>query len=363
VAAKLFMVVVPIALKRIVDVLGAPAGAALPVFLVLGYVLLRFAGSLGTEIRDVVFSPVAQKAVMSFTLRVFGHLQSLGAGFHGTRQTGGMARDLDRGTAGVSFLVGTALFTLLPTVVEIASVVGILVVGYDPAFAGVVAVTFVSYGAYTSAQISRRIPLQRQLNDLDSLAGGKVVDSLLNYEAVKLNGTESGEAARLEGVLRQRADAAVRNQNSLSQLHVGQAGIIAVGLGTVMLLAGQHVANGRMTVGDLVLINAYMIQICLPLNMLGLIVRQSREAFIAAERVCAWLRLSPEAGAPRSWWRAGRASWGRICAGACWTWDVRWSASTTWIPDPGPLSWPCRPIPGFPGSGTMSSTPFRSMGR
>jgi ATP-binding cassette subfamily B protein len=297
VAAKLFMVAVPIALKRIVDVLGAPAGLVLPVFLLLGYVLLRFAGSLGTEIRDVVFSPVAQRAVVIFTLRVFRHLQSLGARFHGTRQTGSMARDLDRGTAGVSFLVGTALFTLLPTVVEIVSVVGILVFGYDLAFAGVVAATFVLYGVHTSVQIGRRIPLQRHLNDLDSQAGGKVVDSLLNYEAVKLNGTEAGESDRLEGVLRQRMEAAVLNQNSLSLLHVGQAGIIAVGLGAVMLLAGQQVVGGRMTVGDLVLINAYMIQICLPLNMLGLIVRQSREAFIAAERVCALLRLPPEPGA------------------------------------------------------------------
>ncbi|HET8598481.1 MAG TPA: ATP-binding cassette domain-containing protein [Castellaniella sp.] len=300
VAAKLFMVAVPVALKRIVDTLGAPADVVLPVFLLLGYTLLRFAGSLGTEIRDVVFSPVAQKAVVRFTLRVFGHLQSLGARFHGARRTGSMARDLDRGTAGVSFLVGTALFTLLPTVVEIVTVVGILVLNYDLSFAGVVAATFVVYAAHTSTQIRRRVPLQRYLNELDSQASGKVVDSLLNYEAVKLNGTEAGETERLGGVLSQRMTAAVRNQNSLSLLHVGQAGIIAVGLGAVMLLAGQHVAVGRMTVGDLVLINAYMIQICLPLNTLGLIVRQSREAFIAAERVCALLRLPPEPGAEAS---------------------------------------------------------------
>ena len=296
VAAKLFMVTVPVALKQVVDALSAPAGLTLPVFLLLGYTLLRFAGSLLTELRDVVFSPVAQRAVADFTLRMFAHVQSLGARFHGTRQTGGMARDLERGTNGVAFLVGTALFALLPTVVEITSVVIILVAGYSPWFALTVAATFTAYGAYTSTLIRRRTPLQRHLNDLDSQAGGRVVDSLLNHEAVKINVAEDGESARLGQVLGRWVEAGVRNQQSLSRLHVGQAGIIAAGVGIVMLLAGQQVVAARMTVGDLVLINAYIIQICLPLNTLGLIVRQAREAFIAAERVCTLLQLPPEAG-------------------------------------------------------------------
>ncbi len=296
VAAKLFMVAVPVALKHIVDALSAPGPLALPVFLLLGYTLLRFAGSLLTELRDVVFSPVAQRTVADFTLRMFGHLQSLDARFHGTRQTGSMARDLERGTAGVAFLVGTALFALLPTAVEIISVVVILVAGYSPWFALAVAATFIAYGVHTSLLIRRRTPLQRHLNDLDSEKGGRVVDSLLNHEAVKLNVMEEGESARLRRVLAQWVAAAIRNQRSLSQLHVGQAGIIAAGVGIVMLLAGQQVAGARMTVGDLVLVNAYIIQICLPLNTLGLIVRQAREAFIAAERVCGLLRLPPEAG-------------------------------------------------------------------
>lgn len=296
VAAKLFMVAVPVALKHVVDALSVSGALALPVFLLLGYTLLRFAGSLLTELRDVVFSPVAQRTVADFTLRMFAHLQALGARFHGTRQTGSMARDLERGTTGVGFLVGTALFALLPTLVEIISVVVILVAGYSLGFALTVAATFAAYAFYTSALIRRRTPLQRRLNDLDSQAGGRVVDSLLNYEAVKLNATEEGESRRLGQVLGAWVQAGVRNQQSLSRLHIGQAGIIAAGVGIVMLLAGQQVVGARITVGDLVLINAYIIQICLPLNTLGLIVRQAREAFISAERVCALLRLPPEPG-------------------------------------------------------------------
>lgn len=296
IVAKLLMVLVPVLLKHVVDRLSAPGMLVLPAFLLLGYALIRFGGSLFTELRDVVFVRVAQQAVADFTVRIFDQLQRLGARFHGTRQTGSLARDVERGTAGLGFLLGTGLFTLLPTLVEIVSVVAILLAGYSAWFALIVALTFVAYFSYTVVMVRKRVPYQRQLNELDSLASGRIVDSLLNYEAVKLNANEALESGRLRGVLDDWAGVGIRNQYSLSRLHVGQSGIIACGVAAVMLLAGQDVVAGRMTVGDLVLVNAYIIQICLPLNTLGLIFRQAKEAFVNAERVCELLRLPTEQG-------------------------------------------------------------------
>ncbi|OZI49683.1 ATP-binding cassette domain-containing protein [Bordetella genomosp. 4] len=296
VAAKLLMVLVPFLLKSIVDRLSEPGLLVLPVFLLLGYALIRFGGSLFTELRDVVFVRVAQRAVADFTLRVFDHLQRLGARFHGTRQTGKLARDVERGTAGIGFLLGTALFTLLPTLVEMVSVVLILVMGYSAWFALVLAATFSAYFVYTVIMVRKRVVYQRHMNDLDSRASGRIVDSLLNYEAVKLNANEGLESRRLSHVLGSWVDVGIRNQASLSRLHVGQSAIIACGVATVMLLAGEQVVDARMTVGDLVLVNAYIIQICLPLNTLGLIFRQAKEAFVNAERVCDLLRKPTETG-------------------------------------------------------------------
>lgn len=296
VTAKLLMVMVPVLLKDIVDTLSAPGALMLPAFLLLGYALIRFGGSVFTELRDVVFVQVAQRTVADFTVSVFDRLQRLGAHFHGARQTGGLARDVERGTAGVGFLLGTGLFTLLPTLVEIVSVVLILVLGYSVWFALIVTVTFVAYFTYTTVLVRKRMVYQRRLNELDTRASGQMVDSLLNVEAVKLNANEALEADRLARVLHDWTQVGIKNQKSLSRLHVGQSGIIACGVGAVMLLAGQKVVAGAMTVGDLVLVNAYIIQICLPLNTLGLIFRQAKEAFVNAERVCDLLRHPPETG-------------------------------------------------------------------
>ncbi|QYJ20032.1 ATP-binding cassette domain-containing protein [Achromobacter sp. ES-001] len=296
VAAKLLMVLVPVVLKTIVDTFSAPGPLMLPVFLLLAYALIRFGGSVFTELRDVVFVKVAQRTVADFTVRVFGQLQQLGARFHGARNTGGLARDVERGTAGLGFLLGTGLFTLLPTLVEIVSVVLILVMGYSAWFALIVTVTFVAYFSYTTVLVRKRVRYQRRLNELDSRASGQMVDSLLNYEAVKLNANEALESSRLSRILNEWTEVGIRNQRSLSRLHVGQSGIIACGVAAVMLLAGQQVVTAQMTVGDLVLVNAYIIQICLPLNTLGLIFRQAKEAFVNAERVCDLLRHPPETG-------------------------------------------------------------------
>lgn len=298
VLAKAFAVLVPVALKRIVDVLGAQNEAlALPVFLLLGYALLRFLSGLFTELRDVVFARVTQTAVADFTVRMFDHLHSLEVQHLGSRQTGVFSRDVQRGTTGVGFLLGTALFTVLPTVIEIVSVVVILMSAYHSGFAGIVLVTFLAYGIFTVLYTERRVYFQRQLNDLDSAANGFLVDSLMNHSAVKLHAAGAAESSRLRAMLDRWIDVGLDNQRTLSILHTGQSGIIAFGVAAVMLLAGQEVVDGRMAVGDLVLVNAYVIQICLPLNALGLMFRQAREALINAERMAELLRLPSEAPA------------------------------------------------------------------
>jgi len=296
VAAKLLMVLVPLTLKHIVDALSQPAAMlALPVFLLAGYALLRFGGGLFTELRDMAFARVTQTTVAEFTLRMFGHLHSLGIPFHVNRQTGALSRDVERGTAGVGFLLSAALFTVLPTLIEIVAVVAILLAGYNLIFSWIVAATFIAYGVFTAYFTEKRIFYQRALNELDSQANGQLVDSLLNYETVKYYTGARHESDRLHGILRRWIDVGMDNQRALSRLHVGQSGVIAFGVAALMLLAGQEVVQGRMTVGDLVLVNAYMIQICLPLNTLGLVFRQSREALINAERMAGLLRFRPEA--------------------------------------------------------------------
>jgi len=295
-AAKLLAVLVPVALKGIVDHLE-PTGAALtlPVFLLLGYALLRFSSGLFTELRDMVFARVVQTAAAESTVRMFSHLHSLGVRFHGSQQTGVFSRDIQRGTAGIGYLMGTALFTVLPTLVEIISVIIIMTVAYRAGFAGIVLVTFALYAVYTVIFTEKRTRYQRQLNELDSAANGHMVDSLLNYETVKFYTSEHAESQSLRNIMAKWIGVGLENQKALSVLNVGQSGIIALGVASVMLLAGQEVVAGRMAVGDLVLLNAYIIQICLPLNTLGQTFRQSREALINAERMSELLQLPPEA--------------------------------------------------------------------
>ncbi|RTZ48147.1 ATP-binding cassette domain-containing protein [Candidimonas sp. SYP-B2681] len=295
VTAKLLTVAVPVALKNIVDDLSNPQGPlVLPSFLLLGYAALRFSGGLFTELRDLVFSRVTQTTVADFTVKLFEHLHSLSVRFHVNRQTGALSRDIERGTAGVGFLLGTALFTLLPTIVEIVTVLIILTAGYRPGFAGIVAITFAAYGIFTVRFTEKRIFFQRRLNDLDSQASGQLVDSLLNYESVKFYTSSRLESGRMRNIMNGWIGFGLENQKALSLLHIGQSGIIAFGVGAVMLLAGQEVVKHTMSVGDLVLVNAYIIQICLPLNTLGVIFRQSREALVNAEKMADLLRYPSE---------------------------------------------------------------------
>ena len=301
VVAKLAAVAVPLVLKRIVDVMSRPEGlAALPLVLLGGYALTRFATTLFGEIRDVVFARVTQGTVADFTLRIFSHLHALPASFHLRRSTGALTRDVERGTAAVGFLLGVALFTIVPTVVEIGAVLAIMIADYALEFTLVMVMTFIAYVIFTVIFTRRRSIHQRQVNELDSSANRRLVDSLLNYETVKVYANEPFEARRFGMILGDWIEAAVRNQKALSTLHIGQSGIIAAGVGAIMVLAGRGVMDGAMTVGDLILINAYVIQICLPLNNLGFVFREASDSRVKTERLLDLLGERPEAGADDS---------------------------------------------------------------
>jgi len=294
-AARVASVLVPVALKWIIDALSRPEQLlSVPIALLIAYALLRFSTTLGNELRDLVFSRVTQRTVARYAQAAFTRLHELGADFHARRRTGGLLRDLDRGTNAIGFLMGVALFTILPTAVEILLVVGIMVARYSNWFAAIMTVTFVVYGTYTFALTTRRTLIQRRVNRLDSSAKSRMADSLLNHEAVKYYTNEQLEARRFDDILGKWTNAAVANQKTLFALHVGQSGVIALGVASVMLLAGYQVAHATLTVGDLVLINAYVIQICMPLNSLGFVYRETRDALTHTETLFRLLRRKPE---------------------------------------------------------------------
>lgn len=284
--AKLAAVSVPLALKGVIDDLSRPEQMlALPVVLLVGYAALRFASTLFNELRDLVFSRVTQNIVADYAHRVFVHLHALSPRFHAARRSGALLRDIDRGTNGIGFLLGASLFTLLPALVEFALVLGIILTRYAHAFAGIIVATFAIYSVFTFFFTARRTLHQRQVNRLDSTAKARLADSLINYDNVKFFTGESAEAQRLHHILKDWVDAMVRNQKALFVLHVGQSLIIALGVAAVMLLAGMNVADGVLTVGDLVLINAYVIQVCMPLNTLGFVYRETQDARTNAEQL------------------------------------------------------------------------------
>ncbi|WP_280155608.1 ABC transporter transmembrane domain-containing protein [Piscinibacter sp. XHJ-5] len=313
VLAKVAAVLVPLVLKAIVDrfsrpeglreVVGSAAGPALesaptvlalPVFLLLGYALLRFAGTLFTELRDLVFARVTQRTVTRFAEQTFAHLLSLSPKFHVQRNTGTLIRDVERGTAGVGFLLGAGLFTVVPTLIEFVAVLVVMAAGYSLWFTLVIIVTFFVYAAFTMIVTQKRALHQRRVNEMDSKASGRMVDSLINYETVKTYAREDFERGRYGTIAGEWVERAVANQRALSMLHVGQSAIIAAGVAAVMLLAGQETVRGAMTVGDLVLVNAYVIQICLPLNALGFVFREAKDAMVNTETLFALLGQSPE---------------------------------------------------------------------
>ena len=293
--AKVANVAVPLVLKMIVDALSRPEQLMFaPVMLLAGYALLRFASTLFNEWRDLIFSRVTQTAVATFAQKIFSHLHSLGPRFHARRRIGGLLPEIDRGTAGLAFLLGVALFTLVPTLVEILLVLGVMFSRYSSAYTLIIAVTFILYTGFTLQFTARRAIHQRRVNRLDSDAQGRLADSLINADVVRTFTNEAREVRRFEGIMQHWSGAAYDNQWALFRLHAGQSALIAMGVAAVMLLAGTDVMARRMTVGDMVLINAFMLQICLPLNALGFVYREARDAMINIEIMLNLLREKPE---------------------------------------------------------------------
>lgn len=300
VIAKVAVVAVPLSLKRIVDQLSRPEQfTSLPILLLVVYAVLRFASTLFNELRDVAFSRVTQYTVATYASNTFAHLHALGSRYHSKRRIGGLLPDIDRGTSGIAFLLGIGLFTLVPTLLEIAMVAVIITSRYHWLYTGVIAITFLVYCSFTLAFTSRRAIHQRRVNRLDSTAKSLLADSLINYDNVKYFTNEKREAGRFGEIMNHWIEAAVQNQKALFLLHTGQSGIIAVGVAAVMLLAGEGVVTHRMTVGDLILINAYVIQICLPLNALGFVYREAKDALINTEKLFQLLREKPEIVDPK----------------------------------------------------------------
>ena len=285
--AKVANLGVPIVLKDIVDGLSSSAIAPLtvPIGLILGYGLMRLASTAFTELREVVFARVTQGAVRDISKRVFEHLHSLSLRFHLERQTGGLTRDIERGSRGVSTLVNFTLYSIVPTAVEVLLVTAWLAWQYPPIFAVITLSALVLYAVYTIAVTEWRTHFRRQMNDLDSKANAKAIDSLLNYETVKYFNNEAFEASRYDQSLLRWQEAAIKSQVSLSVLNVGQSLIIAVAVSLMVWQATVGVVEGRMTLGDLVLVNAFMIQLYIPLNFLGVLYREVKQSIIDMERL------------------------------------------------------------------------------
>ena len=290
VMAKLASVAVPLLLKEVVDALDQPQDMlVLPVLFVVGYGVLRLCSTLFGEIRDAIFAKVTQRAIRRVAIRVFGHLHALSLRFHLERQTGGVSRDIERGSRGISFLLNFMLFNILPTLLEIGLVAIILLSNYDIWFSIIIFSTLVAYIALTLVVTERRMIFRRTMNDMDSKANTRAIDSLLNYETVKYFGNESWEAERYDEHLKKWETAAVRNQTSLAALNAGQSGIIAIGVTLLMLLASEGVVKGSMSLGDLVLVNAFMLQLYMPLHFLGFVYREIKHSLADMEKMFALL--------------------------------------------------------------------------
>ncbi|CEJ96244.1 Lipid A export ATP-binding/permease protein MsbA [Caballeronia glathei] len=309
IGAKVANLGVPIVMKKIVDGLASvqqltalgraqdsPAivlagGIGL---LVVAYAVVRLSTSLFTELREILFSKVTESAVRRLALQVFRHLHSLSLRFHLERQTGGMSRDIERGTRGIQQLVSYSLYSILPTLVEVGLVLGFFVTKYEAYYALVTLVALVAYIVFTVKVTEWRTHFRRTMNDLDSKANSRAIDSLLNYETVKYFGNEEWEAERYDENLKRYRTAAIKSQRSLSMLNFGQQTIIGAGLVCILWRATQGVMAGRLTLGDLVLINTFMLQLYIPLNFLGVVYRELKQSLTDMDRMFTLLAAGRE---------------------------------------------------------------------
>jgi len=286
VIAKIANVGVPLVLKQVIDALDPrQAVLALPLALLVAYGLLRMSTTLFAELRDIVFVRVTQRAIRRIALTVFRHLHSLSLRFHLERQTGGVSRDIERGTRGVSTMLSYMLFSIIPVVLEFALVAAVLFAKFDWRF---VAVTFAAVAVYITFTVlvtEWRMEIRRTANELDSRANTRAIDSLLNYETVKYFNNEEYEARRYDDNLQSYEAAAVKNEASLGILNIGQSVIIAAAVTMLMILAAQGVITRELTLGDLVLINGLLIQLYIPLNFLGMVYREIKQALMDMDRM------------------------------------------------------------------------------
>ncbi len=287
IGAKLATIGVPILLKHIVDSLDTSKHAVLilPAALIVGYGLLRLATTLFTDLRDMIFAKVTQGMIRKISIETFRHLHNLSLRFHLERQTGGVTRDVERGSQGISAIINYLLFRIAPTLIEILLVGAILLVQFDWVFALITVGVVVIYMGMTIAITEWRTKYRRKMNELDSVATTRAVDSLINYETVKYFGNEKFETERYNASMESWQEAAVQSQNSLSLLNIVQAFIIATGVTLVLWRASAGVVSGQLSLGDLVMINAFLVQIFLPLNFLGVMYREIKQSLTDIERM------------------------------------------------------------------------------
>ena len=288
--AKLGNVGVPLLLKNLVDTMNLKPGDAqallvVPAALLLGYGLLRLSTSVFTELRELVFSKATEGASRKISLQVFRHLHALSLRFHLERQTGGMTRDIERGTRGVHSLISYSLYSIIPTLIEVTLVLSILAVKFDMWFAWITLIALVCYVTFTVTVTEWRTKFRKEMNELDSSAHSRAIDSLLNYETVKYFNNENFEAKRYDDSLDRYRKAAIKSQRTLSMLNSGQQLIIAIGLVAMLWRATQGVVDGRMTLGDLVMVNAFMIQLYIPLGFLGVIYREIKQSLTDLDKM------------------------------------------------------------------------------
>jgi ATP-binding cassette subfamily B protein len=286
VTAKVANVGVPLVMKRIVDSLDARAAVlVLPLALLVMYGLLRMSTTLFAELRDIVFVRVAKRAIRRVALQVFRHLHSLSLRFHLERQTGGVSRDIERGTRGISTLLSYMLFSIIPVILEFSLVAAVLLSKFDWRFAAVTFGAVAAYLGFTFRVTEWRMDIRRRANELDSKANTRAIDSLLNYETVKYFNNEEYEARRYDENLRKFESAEVQNEASLGLLNIGQSAIIALAVTLLMILAAQGVVDRSLTIGDLVLVNGLLIQLYIPLNFMGMVYREIKQALIDMDKM------------------------------------------------------------------------------
>ncbi len=293
-AAKLISVAAPLLYKEIVDALSGPAIAIVPTSLILAYALTHVGVQLMTGLRQLVFIRVGQRAVRLTALQVFGHLHALSLRFHLDRQTGGLSRIVARGVTGIEYLLELALFQVLPVVLELVLVSAILWHFYSADFAVVVALTILGYGGFTIAAARWQVRSRRDMNARDVAASVTAIDSLINYETVKYFSAEAHESNRYEEARRDYERAAIRNESVEALVTIGQAAIVAMGLVAVMVLAGRGVVDGTMTLGDFVLVVAYLFQLYAPLGTLGMIYGTVKQSLADVEAMGWLLQQAPE---------------------------------------------------------------------